>query len=290
MEYEGRICRGPMERASYMLPVSVGCSYNACRFCELFKHLKYRDLPLEQIEQELQRVKDAGGAPATVYLGDGNAFGTDFDRLVTILRLVHRYFPDVQRINMDATVTNISEKTDEQLSALRALNVGRLYLGIETGLDDVLVYMNKDHKTMASAEEQIMRLKAAGMTWAAHIMTGVAGHGRGIENAEALAAFLNRTQPAAIINFSMFLHRRSSIYTDIRNGIFTPADEVENMREQRRLLELLELDSCDFDGMHDMLEVRVRGHLPRDREKMLKKNDEAIAQYEHEEPVIALVR
>ena len=111
-----------------------------------------------------------------------------------------------------------------------------------------------------------------------------------IQNAEALAAFLNRTQPAAIVNFSMFLHRRSSIYTDIQNGIFTPADEVENMREQRRLLELLELDSCDFDGMHDMLEVRVRGHLPRDREKMLKKNDEAIAQYEHQEPVIALVR
>ena len=58
MEYEGRICRAPMERASYMLPVMVGCSYNKCKFCNLFRDLKYRELPLEQVEEELQRVKN----------------------------------------------------------------------------------------------------------------------------------------------------------------------------------------------------------------------------------------
>ena len=63
MEYEGQICRGPMERASYMLPVSVGCSYNQCRFCMLFKHLTYRELPLDQIEAELQRVFQGGRQP-----------------------------------------------------------------------------------------------------------------------------------------------------------------------------------------------------------------------------------
>ncbi len=68
------ICRGPMERASYMLPISVGCSYNQCRFCTLFKHLTYRQLPLEQIEAELERVSAVGGNPKQVFLGDGNAF------------------------------------------------------------------------------------------------------------------------------------------------------------------------------------------------------------------------
>lgn len=63
MEYEGRICRAPMERASYMLPVMVGCSYNKCKFCNLFRDLKYRELPLEQVEEELQRVKNLGGNP-----------------------------------------------------------------------------------------------------------------------------------------------------------------------------------------------------------------------------------
>lgn len=69
MEYEGQICRGPMERASYMLPVSVGCSYNQCRFCMLFKHLTYRELPLDQIEAELQRVFQAGATPKRCFWG-----------------------------------------------------------------------------------------------------------------------------------------------------------------------------------------------------------------------------
>ena len=63
MEYEGQICRPPMERSSFMLPVAVGCSYNRCTFCTLFKHLRYRQLPIEQVEAELQRVHDAGGNP-----------------------------------------------------------------------------------------------------------------------------------------------------------------------------------------------------------------------------------
>ena len=108
MEYEGQICRAPMERAAYMLPVAVGCSYNACRFCMLFRHLRWRELPLEQIEAELQRVKAAGGTPRRIFLGDGNAFGLPTGRLLDILALLHRYFPGVEQVNLDATVTNIA--------------------------------------------------------------------------------------------------------------------------------------------------------------------------------------
>ena len=84
MQYEGQICRPPMERSSYMLPVAVGCSYNLCMFCTLFKHLKYRELPREQIEEELRRVKAAGGNPRQVFLGDGNAFGMPMEFLLWI--------------------------------------------------------------------------------------------------------------------------------------------------------------------------------------------------------------
>ena len=68
MEYEGQICRPPMERASFMLPVEVGCAYNRCRFCTLFKHLKFRVLPLEEVRAELQRVKGLGGNPKRIFL------------------------------------------------------------------------------------------------------------------------------------------------------------------------------------------------------------------------------
>ena len=71
MNYEGQICRAPMERSSFMLPVTVGCPYNQCKFCNLFRHLRYRELPAEKIEEELKRVKDIGGSPTKIFLGDG---------------------------------------------------------------------------------------------------------------------------------------------------------------------------------------------------------------------------
>ena len=71
MNYEGQICRGPMERSSYMLPVAVGCSYNRCKFCTLFRHLKYRELPMEQIEAELAREQSAEFTPV-VGAANGN--------------------------------------------------------------------------------------------------------------------------------------------------------------------------------------------------------------------------
>ena len=279
MNYEGQICRGPMERASFMLPVEVGCAYNRCKFCTLFKHLSYRELPMEQIENELGRVRQAGGNPETVFLGDGNAFGLSTETLLEIIHKIHSYFPGCRSIHMDATVTDISRKTDQELKRLYEAGVRHLYLGIETGLDDVLAFMQKDH-TLEQAYRQIERIKSAGLIYDAHFMTGIAGKGRGLENAEHTAEFFNRTQPSRMINFSMFLHERAPLYKEIQQGTFVPADEKENLMEERRLLELLEPWGKDvlYDGFHDMIEFRVRGTLPQDREKMLEKLDARIAE------------
>lgn len=179
---------------------------------------------------------------------------------------------------MDATVTSILSKSQEDLDRLYKAGVRHLYIGIESGLDDVLTFMEKDHG-LEEAYEAIRRLKKAGLIYDAHIMTGVAGHGRGRENAEALAEFFNRTQPRHIVNFSLFLHKDVSLYEEIKDGRFVPADELENLQEERRLLELLEeAQEIRYDGLHDFLEIRVRGILPREKEKMLEKLDRAIAE------------
>ena len=278
MQYEGQICRPPMERASYMLPVAVGCSYNACTFCTLFKHLSYRELPREQVEAEMQRVSEAGGNPKTIFLGDGNAFGLTTDQLLWILERIHHYFPGCTAVNMDATVTNIANKSDEELKKLYDAGVRRLYLGIESGLDDVLKFMRKDHD-LQQAYEQIARMQRFGFIFCAHVMTGIAGRGRGLENAEATAEFFNRTNPDRIINFSHFVHRRAPLYRDIEAGQFVPADEMENLREARRLIELLQCE-VSFDGFHDVIiEQRFRGKLPEDREKLLSQIDTTIEKW-----------
>lgn len=288
MEYEGQICRPPMEKASFMLAISVGCAYNRCKFCNLFKHLKYRTLPMEQIEGELMRVKAANGNPKQVFLGDGNAFGRQTEQLLEILEMIRRYFPACQAVNTDATVTDIRQKTDEELRRLREAGLCRLYLGIECGLDDVLAFMNKDHD-LAQAYREIDRIKSAGLVFNAHIMTGIAGAGRGIENAEKTAEFFNRTKPERITNFSLFLHQCTPLYQEIKNGTFLPADELENLREEKKLLELLETDALIYDGFHDCIEFRVKGVLPKDRDQMLGKLDAAIAEWEKNERLVAFV-
>ena len=288
MNYEGQICRGPMERSSYMLPVAVGCSYNRCKFCTLFRHLKYRELPMEQIEAELERVRSLGGNPKHVFLGDGNAFGLATKRLLEITDLIHRYFPGCQAINMDGTITNIQAKSREELLALRKAGICHLYLGIESGLDDVLRYMGKDHN-LDQAYRQIDRIQRAGFIFDAHIMTGIAGHGRGLENGTATAEFFNRTRPQRIINFSMFLFRSAPLFQEAQAKTFIPATELENLQEERLLLELLKADGpLAYDGFHDRIEFRVRGTLPDDRKNMLNKLDLAIEGYRDHEPVIAV--
>ncbi len=225
MDYEGQICRAPMERASFMLPVAVGCSYNRCRFCMLFKHLKYRELPVEQVEEELKRVKGVGGSPKK----------------------------------------------------------------IECGLDDVLLAMDKDH-SLQEVYEAIERIQAAGMIYDAHMMTGIAGKGRGMENAERMAEFYNRTRPGRIINFSLFIHRESPLYEDIAAGKFVPANELENLEEERRLLSILKGWDLEYDGFHDFIAYRVRGKLPKDRQKMLASLDGCIREYGRQEEIVAYVQ
>lgn len=288
MDYEGQICRSPMERSAFMLPIAVGCSYNACKFCTLFKHLKYRELPMEEIEAELIRVKEVGGNPKRVFLGDGNAFGVATEKLLKILELVHQYFPNCEGVNMDATVTNIQEKSDEELKALKEAGVDQLYLGIETGLGDVLTFMCKDHN-LEDVYAAIERLHKFGLDYDAHMMTGIAGKGRGMENAKAIAEFYNRTNPRKIVNFSLFLHKEAPLYRDVEKGTFVPADELENMMEERRLLELLDVKDVEYDGFHDFVKVRTRGTLPDDREKMIAKLDKAIEEFKEKDPIYAYV-
>lgn len=296
MDNRGTICRTSRERGSFELPISKGCTYNACAFCGMYKGTKYRELPLEQVEQFLLRVERAGGKPKRVMLGEGNAFSMDFDRLMRVLDMVHEHLPSVREFASDATVTAIAAKTDEQLAALAAQGYCMVYIGIESGLDDVLAFMRKDH-TNEQARLQIARLHAAGIEYGAHIMTGVAGAGRGIENARATAALLNDTRPAYICNFSMNVGALTPLGLWEEEGLFTAASTLECLEEERELISLLDVPT-QFEGYHITQDyeaahkdggrgeyndyvtrwIHPKGKLPQDRQRILDKIDAAIAE------------
>ena len=114
----------------------------------------------------------------------------------------------------------------------------------------------------------------------AHLMLGLAGAGRGLENAERTAEFINRTGPKRIINFTIFHHESAPLYRDVEAGIFVPSGELENLLEERKLLQLLQVPIESYDGFHDHIEVRTRGRLPEDRSRMLAHLEDAIAREE----------
>ncbi len=248
MDYEGRICRTPSERGAFKLPVSVGCPYNRCAFCDLFKDLRYRELPLGQIEEELARVREVGGAPERIMLGDGNAFHASFDRLAAIVELIEKYLPSCTLISSDASIPSIAAKTDDELAWFARHGYRLLYVGIESGLDDVLAFMRKDHDN-AECRAQVARLHEAGIELGAHIMTGAAGAGRGIENARATAQLLNELRPVSICNFSMGVSPTTELGAMVREGRFVPASEGECIEEERCLVELLD-GPVRFEGFH----------------------------------------
>ena len=248
MDYEGRICRTPSERGAFKLPVSVGCPYNRCAFCDLFKDLRYRELPLGQIEAELARVREVGGAPERIMLGDGNAFHASFDRLVAIVELIEKYLPSCTLISSDASIPSIAAKTDDELAWFACHGYRLLYVGVESGLDDVLAFMHKDHDN-AECRAQVARLHEAGIELGAHIMMGAAGAGRGVENARATARLLNELRPVSICNFSMGVSPTTELGAMVREGRFVPASEGERIEEERCLIELLD-GPVRFEGFH----------------------------------------
>ena len=295
MDYEGQICRAPMERSAYKLPVMVGCIYNQCKFCDLFKHLRFRIIPIEEVEADLKRVYDSGGKPRKIFLGDGSAFALETDYLVQLLDLIHSYFPECMEINMNATVTSILKKSDDELSVLGAKGVRHLYIGLESGLEDVLEFMNKGN-TVAELRTAVEHIRRYGMEFDAHIMTGSAGRGRGAENAAATAAVLTEMQAASATNFSMFIHHETPLYKEIEEGRFVPASEYDNLREDRMLIDLISEQllrsggrTMKYEGFHDFIAFHVWGTLPADRDKMIARLDKVIEEYESKQDVTSVI-
>ena len=273
-----------------MLPVMVGCTHNKCKFCGLFTHLKFRVLPFEQVKSEIEQTAAKGGNPERVFLGDGNAFSLKTDQLLQICECIKANFSNCIEINMDATVTSIARKSDEQLQQLFDAGILHLYIGIESGLDDVLEFMIKDHN-QAEAAKQVDRMKSVGIIFDAHVMSGVAGEGRGVENGIALAEFFNEHQPRHVCNFDMFLHKKSALGKDYEAGLFKPADAIERFEEVKAFIETLKPapgTSVKYDAIFEVPPARFMGELPADSKKLIRLLDASIEKYKDEEPMYSL--
>lgn len=287
MHYTGTIYRPPFEARSLLLQVTTGCSHNRCSFCTMYRDEPFRVEPLEQIEEDLAEARQYVPNVTRVFLENGDPFALSADRLEQIAVMIHAYLPRVETIAMYASIKNVIGKSDEELRRLRNLGINELNIGVESGLDEALVYMNKGY-TSEQAKYELNRLKSAGIDYGANIILGCAGPERRHENAAATAALLNETKPYLIFTGTIHSDPGCPLYEDIQNGRFVESTFGEYLDEEEELLELLDLSDCYLFGLHPSNIVRMHGNLPEDKAAMLalvRKRREELANRLDERPV-----
>ena len=268
MHYSGTIYRPPFEARSLLLQVTTGCSHNRCSFCTMYRDEQFSLEPMKQIEEDLEEAREYVPGVTRVFLENGDPFALSADRLEQIVVKIHAYLPKVETIAMYASIKNVIGKTDEELRRLRTLGINELNIGVESGLDEALAYMNKGY-TAEQAVYELKRLGAAGIDYGANIILGCAGAERRHENAAATAALLNETDPYLIFTGTIHSDPGCPLYEDMRHGRFVESTFGEYLDEEEELLELLDLANCYLFGLHPSNIVRMHGNLPEDKEAML---------------------
>ena len=287
MHYTGTIYRPPFEARSLLLQVTIGCSHNKCSFCTMYRDEPFRVEPLDQIEGDLVEARQYVPNVTRVFLENGDPFALSADRLEQIAVMIHAYLPRVETIAMYASIKNVIGKSDEELRRLRNLGINELNIGVESGLDEALSYMNKGY-TAAQAKYELNRMKSAGIDYGANIIIGCAGPERRHENAVATAALLNETKPYLIFTGTIHSDPGCPLYEDMQSGRFVESTFGEYLDEEEELLELLDLSDCYLFGLHPSNIVTMHGNLPEDKAAMLelvRKRREELASRLDERPV-----
>ncbi|MBQ4489785.1 MAG: radical SAM protein [Pyramidobacter sp.] len=260
--------RPPFEAASLLLEVTHGCSHNACAFCTMYRGVPFQLEPMERVEECVRTAAVRRPGVKRVFLEHGDAFALSAERLIRIAELIHAYLPRVEMIAMYASIKNIASKSDDDLERLREAGIGDLNVGVESGLDEALRWMNKGY-TAAQARHELLRLKRAGIPWGANVILGAAGPALRSENAIATAELLSATQPNLIFTGTLHADPGCPLYEAIKSGAFAESTFGEYFDEEETLIEQLELDDCVFFGLHPSNVVTMEGRLPQDKDRLL---------------------
>lgn len=292
MHYTGTIWRPPYETGSIIIEAAAGCTHHKCKFCTLYEDLpfKFKPSPMEHIKADLleaqtwyhdplrkaeERLFEINKASCErVFLAGANPFGLEAKHLLEIADLVHEYFPGCRSIGCFSRVTDITRKTDEELRMLAAAGYDGLTIGIETGDDEALAFMNKGYEAKEIVE-QCARLDAAGITYAFFYLVGISGKGRGIEGAKETAEVVNQTNPWLIGANMLTIYKSSELHQEILVGNWEEEMEVEKYEEIKELVSELTVQT-EFAMLGASNPVMLRGRLPEQKKQIIAALDSVI--------------
>ena len=293
MHYTGTIWRPPYEASSLLLEVTAGCTHHKCKFCTLYHDLpfKFRMSPLEDIESDLQEAQLWSTDPISMltarlqgiprperlqraFLTGANPFVLKHERLIAIADLIRQYIPSIKTIGCFARITDVTLKSDEELASLHQAGYDGLTIGIETGDDEALRFMNKGYAA-ADIVKQCQRLDKAGIHYSFFYLVSISGAGRGEIGAKATAAICNQLHPTLIGVNMLTIYPDSELYQEIQRGNWKEESEIEKYKEIRTLLENLEIP-VQFAALGASNAFQFQGTLPEDKDALTAALDKII--------------
>ena len=279
IRYVNPVFRPPSEAQSLILPVTDGCSWNRCTYCEMYtapqKKFRARD------EQEtLDSIRRCGELYASevqrVFLGDGDAMVLSTRRLLDLLTAIKQNLPRVRRISSYCLPRNLRNKTVQELTELRAAGLDLAYIGAESGDDEVLQKVNKG-ETFESTCAALDKLGASGISRSVMLLNGLGGRLLTAQHAQNSARLANATQPEFLATLVVSFPQGEQRF---RQGFpeWEPLNQQELFVEMEQFLQTLDLKRTVFRSDHASNWLVLKGVLGAEKERLLQQVRTAIVQ------------
>ncbi|MBW2202963.1 MAG: B12-binding domain-containing radical SAM protein [Deltaproteobacteria bacterium] len=275
MHYEGNCIRPPSEAYSILLQVTVGCSHNKCTFCGTYTDKRFRIKDDNMILGDILFASKYMKRQDRVFLMDGDALIIPQKRLMWILDRIKEHLPWVRRVGAYANAKSIKMKTPEQLKDLKKNGLGILYLGVETGDEELLKKIRK-----GSSPQHLInmgrKVREAGIKLSATVLLGIAGRERSLEHAKATGELLSGMDPNYVGALTVMLLPGTPLHEEFQNGTFEVPTEKELLLELREMIAHTNLSRGLFFSNHASNYLPIKARLPKGKQVALDQIDSAL--------------
>lgn len=273
--YDEPLFRPPAEAYSAIIQATLGCSWNRCAFCEMYTSKKFKVRSIDELKPEIETLSRIYSGAKKVFLADGNAFVLSANKLIPILEEINKHFGRIQRVSSYAMPRDIISKSDEELKNLRELGLKLLYIGMETGDDELLKLIDKG-ETANSTVEGILKAHNAGIETSIMILNGLGGKLYSQQHAENSAKIINQINPKFLSTLTLSMPYGESHFRRRFQGEYVPLTIVELFEELRTFIGLTELDNVIYRSNHVSNNLILSGTLSKDKDALLTQIDRAI--------------
>ncbi|MCR5583273.1 MAG: radical SAM protein [Eggerthellaceae bacterium] len=257
MHFTEPVYRNPYWPTWPLLEVTRGCTHNTCKFCTMYKDVKFGLSPMKQIEEDLRELAATEPQARTIQLLSANPLALPYHKLAPILEKVNEHLPEIEHIYTVGRITDLRNKSIDQLRALKDLGMDEISLGTESGDDWTLERIRKGYGA-ADIIEQCAKLDAAGIRYWHTFLNGVAGRSHTREHAINSAKIFSQTNPMVVGTGGLTLFPGTELLDEANAGAFDPLNEREMLEEVLLFVENLECD-CSFITHHTIGGANLTG-------------------------------